>query len=308
MWTHVISVFVWNVSVCESIPFPQALVCKFGHLCLPLLCQLCAFEPLWMCVSAHENAHVCVGVCVWCSVLCAFVCSDCVSLLLAKTQLLSVPVHCVQHCVQWPRAFGHSWEQCRIDNSQTMAGILCGAMGSGTYLVVKALGVWVHMTIPSSHTMSLNHNYHAVFYCYDAHQVNVCVGANTVGWVSCCVPSLHVQWPRRPAEANRQPDILCRKSISHSFAGVPFILLSICAISGFGSYPNQSWTDTDLNHSSLPTVSFYLYVSLTVGVCSQLPASISHLVRAWLGGDCWLWGQDFLFSSVPKQPWCSAGI
>lgn len=140
------------------------------------------------------------------------------------------------------------------------------------------------------------------------HQVYICVAAKLVGWISCCMPSLPVQWPRRPTEANRQSDILCWKSISHSISGAPFILLSICAISGFGSDPNQSCTDTDLIHSSLLAVSFYLCVSLTVGVCSQLPASISHLVRAWLRGDCWLWGQEFLFSSVPKQPWCTAGI
>lgn len=101
-----------------------------------------SFVPLGSCECVFLPMKVPVCVCVIthtlvCSdILCAYACLDCVLLHSAKIQLLSVPVHCVQCCVHWPWAFGLSREQCRIDNSQTIAGICCGAMGWGTYLVL----------------------------------------------------------------------------------------------------------------------------------------------------------------------------
>lgn len=113
--------------------------------------------------------------------------------------------------------------------------------------------------------------------------------------------------PSHPTEANWHFDILHLKSISHSLSVAPSLSQSQYAISGFGSDPNQSCFDTDPDHSSLPAAALHLYVSLTVGVCCQLPASISQLVRVWLRGGCWLWGQEYLFGCVPKQPSHIAG-
>lgn len=158
LWLHCPPLPLGCVCVCVySLKPYRGLYMSLALSALPLLCQLCALEHLWVCmyvcVCAHESVlmhstcrrtcafayHVFMCVCLW----------DCGQLLFAKTQLLSVSVHCVQCCVQWPWAFGHYREQCRIDNSQTIAGIPCGPVGWDTYHVCVEPAVGVHLIICS---------------------------------------------------------------------------------------------------------------------------------------------------------------
>lgn len=59
-------VFVHVVCVCASPPIPQGLVYESGPLCLLLLCQLCAFEQMWVCVYARESVpNARMWTCAW---------------------------------------------------------------------------------------------------------------------------------------------------------------------------------------------------------------------------------------------------
>lgn len=159
--------FVFVHVVCVCIPSNPTGACIRVWPSLPAIVvpALCLWADVSVCLCPRkcaQRSHVDVCMSMWAACAFAFcviiVCMwQCLQLLSAKTQLLYVSVHCVQCCVQWPWAFGRCREQCRIDNSRTMAGIFCGAMGWDTNHVLTAPGVWEHIT--SSPNLSI------ILYC-----------------------------------------------------------------------------------------------------------------------------------------------